>query len=1117
MKRYKKHLYKLMLALMLIATTGSVKAQETSGELRGTIRDEKKETVIGATLQAVHVPSGTKYSTASDVNGRFVLPGLRAGGPYRLTISSIGYTTRIIDDLNVRLGAGDPLDVVLNSNSKQLSEVVIKAAPGAARANNYGAGTNISREQIRVQPSISRSLQDLTKLSPLSTKDNSFAGTNFRYNNITIDGAVNNDAIGFSPSAGGITGTSGTPGSSTRANVISLDAIQDVQVYVAPYDVKLGNFSGGSVNAVTRSGTNQVEGSVYTFGRNSTITGNDKLGGNGKLPNSFHDYQIGGRLGFPIVKDKLFFFLNGEYANRVDPIQNAAGTAASNGILSLQDAQKITYFLQHPGSQPGDNPSRAAFDPGTYDNTSIYAKSTKVFSRADWNISDKHQLSLRNNTITSEATNLERDQFDFKFGGISYRENNNQSSTVAELKSHFSSKWNNSLIAGFTYNHDYRTPSSNPEFPQVQIQGLTPGTTIFLGTDREASLFNLTQKTWEFTDNLTWYKGKHTVTIGTHNELYNIDYNFVNSPNGRVDYQSGVNGTTFSGIDAFLNSQPTRVRGNYNYNDNSRDYLLNNPSAQFRINLYSLYIQDEIQINDRLKLTPGLRADMADVPQKQNLSLKTQNAVTDNALYSQYSDYGYTPAAKITNNYFGTPQLSPRLGINWDVKGDRSLVMRGGIGMFVSRIPFAWLGYAFYNNGDTFGAYDAKAQNTAFNPNYSPLTAGNQGIASFAAGNGQLVNNPQSGQTQVDLIDNHFKMPKSLRTSLAVDYKTQNGYKFTVEGMYTKVIKDVLFQQINQKDAVGYYTYDTVSRKQPIFSGAATDPRFTNIYLLSNTSKGYKYNLTFQASKTYDIGFNWSAAYTYGQAKDVSNGIRNSLESNWQLNQALNPNNPDLAYSNFDIRHRIISNLGYAKSYKSGSTAVSVFVSIQSGSPFTYGFVNTSIQNTGQQVSLAYIPNVNEAVYFFKDYTDNGGAVHTATQQAQAFNQYIDGDSYLSSRRGNFTERNGGRTPWNYQADLRFIQNFNIKVHGKTQVVTLTADILNFTNALNKNWGVQYFSPNTFNSTASIGLLPSLNGQNKIQTQNGYPVYTFTNPGTPYSIDYFSSRVQGQLGLRYSF
>jgi hypothetical protein len=1093
----------------------SLHAQETSGSLPGKLTDEKGETIIGATIQAVHLPSGTKYFTASDVKGGFVLPGLRIGGPYRIIISSVGYTGKTIDDITVRLGENEPLNIQLVANNKQLSEVVIKST-GTVRANRYGAGTNITSRQINEQPSISRSLQDETKLSPLANKDNSFGSTNFRYNNITIDGAINNDAIGFSPSAGGITGTSGTPGSSTRSNPISLDAIQDIQVYVAPFDVRLGNFSGGSINAVTRSGTNNVEGSVYTYGRNSTLTGKDKLGGNGAIPNSFYDYQLGGRLGLPIVKNKVFLFLNGEFDKRQDPIQNGAGTAASNGILSLADAQKISYFLEHPGSMPGDNPNRPAFDPGTYGTTNIYAQSAKGFVRLDWNIDDKNQLSIRNNTVISKATNLERDQLDFKFAGISYLENNNQSSTVAELKTHFNSQWNNSLIAGYTYNHDYRTPSGNPEFPQVQIQGLTPGTTIFLGTDREASLFNLQQKTWEFTDNLTWYHNNHTVTIGTHNELYNIDYNFVNSPNGRIDYQSGVNGSTLSGIDAFLASDPTRVRGNFNYTDNSRSYLLSHPSAQFNINLYSLYIQDEIQINSRLKLSPALRADMADVPTKQVLSAKTQNAVTDDELYSPYADYAYTPANKITNNYFGTPQLSPRIGLNWDIRGDQSLVLRGGSGMFVSRIPFAWLGYAFYNNGNTFGAYDAKAANTAFNPKISPLAAGSQGIASFAAGNGQVVNNPQAGQTQVDLIDNHFKMPKSLKTSLALDYRTPDGYKFTVEALYTKVIQDVMFQQINQKDQVGYYTYDTLSRKQPIFSGASTDPRFTNIYLLSNTSEGYSYHFTLQAGKVYKNGLDWNAAYTYGQAKDVSNGIRNSLESNWQLNQALNPNNPGLAYSNFDIRHRIIGNIGYTDTYKAGSTSISMFITAQSGNAFTYGFVNTSIQNTAQQVSLAYIPRANEAINFFRDYTDAAG-VHTAAQQAAAFNTYVNNDSYLNSRRGDFTERNGGRTPWNYQADLRVVQNVNIKAGDKVRVFTISLDVINLTNALNKNWGVQYFSPNTFNSTASIGLLPALNGGNHIITQNGFPVYTFINPGKPYSIDYFASRAQAQLALRYTF
>ena len=1077
------------LILALYCCSGGLYAQETSGSLTGKITDGEGHPLAGATITITHQPSGTVYSTVSTAKGLYNLPNLRIGGPYRVEAVFIGMTSLVKDNITIALGEPLNLPLVMSGASNELGNVTVKAARAGARANTYGAGINISRDQVRNMPTASRSIQDITRLVPQGSKDNSFAGTNFRYNNVTIDGAINNDAIGFSPSLGGITGSSGMPGSSTRSNPISLDAIEDMQVYLAPYDVKIGNFTGGSINAVTRSGTNTVTGSVYAFGRNAATTGKDKTGNEGKMPAAFHDYQTGFRIGFPLIKNKLFFFTNEEIARRVDPIQQVAGSIPSAGILSLADAQKIRDSTR----------SRYGWDPGTYGQYNVYARSNKYFNRIDWNIDRHNQLAIRNNTITSQAINLERDQQDFRFGSIAYQQVNNQSSIVAELKSQFSNHVSNSLVAGYTAIHDLRHPLSDPALPQVQIIGRTPGSTIFFGTDREGAIFDQKQRTIEITDNLTWNLGKNKLLIGTHNELYNITYNFVNSWNGRVDYLS---------IEDYLNNNPYRVRGSYNYTDNSRDYILAHPSAQFKINLFSADIQDEIRVNDKLRLTPGFRVDETVAPDKQILSSKTQTAYTDPFFNNTYS---YTPLNQITGQYFGRVQLSPRLGFRYDWKGDGSLVLRGGVGMFTGRIPFAWLGYSFYNNGDTYGAFDQKADVKAFAPGSDPLRLSKNGIADFIAQNSGVLNDKNVGKTQVDVLDNHFTMPKVLRTSVALDYTTASKFKLSLEGMFTKTLKDVMFQQVNTTDNPRYYAYD-VNHEQPVFPGSV-DPRFANAYELSNTTKGYRYSITGSASRNFAAGFGFSAAYTYGQSKDVSNGIRNSMESNWQLNQALNPNNPGVAYSNFDIRHRIVVSVNYRKAWNTTwVTAVSLFFSAQSGSPFSYGFVNNSIQGTGQQVSLAYIPQTADAIRFFRDYTDNNGNAVSAAAQAQAFNQFVDQDKYLRSRRGNFTERNAVRTPWNNDADLHIGQE--IHFGRSSHFITITADIINLTNLLNGKWGRVYFVPNTYNSTASVGLTPVYP---PAQNTGAYPAYIFQQPGNPYSIDLLNSRCQMQLGLRYSF
>lgn len=1081
---------------------GFADAQETSGALRGIITDVRQSPLPGATVTAIHLPTGTRYSAVTTSDGSYSLMNLRVGGPYRVKVSFIDMEDRIKEDIEIFLGDPKILNFVLLDKSRLLSEVQVTGAKITLNANRYGAGVNISRDQLERSPGIGRSLQDFTRLTPQASKDNTFLGSSFRYNNITVDGAINNDAIGFTPSLGGQTGTSGQPGSSTRTSPFPLDAIQGMQVYLAPYDVRIGNFTGASINAVTRSGTNELHGSVYAFGRNGAVTGPDNAGDGKRLPSSFYEYQTGFRVGFPLIKDKLFFFTNEEVDRRQDPVLLGAGTRQESGVITLADARQIADTMIN----------RYGFDPGSYDVVKIYSNSNKYFNRLDWNIDGNNQLTIRNNTIFSSAINLERDQMDFRFSSIAYKQVNNLTSTVVELKSRISNVMNNDLILGYSYDHDYRTPSSNPSFPQVQIVGETPGTTIYLGTDREAAVFNQTQQAMELTDNFVWRIKNHLVTFGTHNERYKIDYGFVNSFNGRVDYLS---------INDFLQNKPYRVRGAYNYLNNDRDYLYAHPSSVFAINFPSVYVQDEIRINDRLSVTLGMRVDFSFLDHPSVLGEKTHNAPTDPFIGNTYS---YTPLNQLTNHFLNKPQASPRLGFRWALKPDGSMVLKGGVGMFTGRIPLAWLGYVYYNTGTHFGYFDKSNQTgNNFIAGTDPLRlqpGTTTGISGYLSQNGVDVHNSQSWAfpTQVDAVDNGFKLPKVVRTSVALDFKYGDGYYGTVEGIYTNVLDDVKFQNINLSDNPSYYVYDLQTRKQPIFTSKVPGP-FSNAYELSNTNQGYRYSLSAQLGRRFSgelKGLDLSVAYTYGESKDISNGVRNSLESSWQLNQALNPNNPQLANSNFDIRHRILGTVSYHKDWgKHWTSSLALLVNAQSGSPFTYGFVNFSIQGTSQQTSLVYIPKKGETYNFFRDMTDVNGKGINVYDQAQAFDNYIDGNAYLSSRRGQFTERNAAFTPWNVQADLRFLQDYAFAFRGgKKKVITFSLDVVNLTNLLDKNWGHVYFVPNTFNGTASVGLYqtnPPYDGA------GGYPVYRWRNPGKPYSTDFFASRYQFQFGIRYTF
>ncbi|MDQ1095092.1 MULTISPECIES: TonB-dependent receptor [Chryseobacterium] len=1043
-------------------------SQETSSKIFGRLRGTASE----MTVKVVHIPTNSTFETKSNSKGQFSLDNLQPGGPYKIEISDGSQVIYSNSNVQLSLGNNDLPVVEVNNKEKMIDEVKLTSKKSIAK---YGVG--ISQAQISGLPNINRGIQDVTKLVPQSA-NNSFNGTNFRYNNVTIDGSINNDAIGFSPSLGGQTGTSGMPGSSTRSNSISLDAIQDVQVYIAPYDVKLGNFLGGSINAVTRSGSNNVEGSLYAYGRNAAITGRNRVGDNSKMPNSFEDFIYGGRVGLPVIKDKLFLFTNMEYTKRTDPVFYNANDP--NALVNDAVASQISNFVR----------SKYNFDPGTYDAYSNFSESSKLFNKLDWKINDKHTLSIKNNTVFSQASNLERDGANFRFSSMDFVQKNMASSTTLELKSRFNDKWNNNLVLGYSSIHDYRDPtSSNAMFPQVEIA--YNGGTILLGNDREATVFNMKQKTFEITDNLTYKAGHHTFLVGTHNELYNIDYGFVNALNGRISYKS---------LNDFFNSNPARIRGTYSLNGEDRNALFNNPYAHYQVNLLSLYFQDEINWG-RVRLTPGVRVDYTDLPNKPVLSSLVNNSPQDPNYGTTYT---YTPLSQLTNNYLNKPTLSPRLGFTYDLTEDRSVVLRGGSGIFVGRIPFAWLGYAYYNDGVGFGSYD-----------YNSPTA-----AQLAANGDPLVsaNFPKwqnSSKVQVDLIDNNFKMPKVWRSSLGVDY-TVSGYKLTLEGIYTKVLYDLKFQQVNKRDVVSYYSYDT-NHEMPIYS-SNINSNFSNAYMLSNTKEGYRYNLTAQLSKSYNFGFNFFVAYTYGDAKDITNGIRNSMESNWQMNQSLTPNDPKLATSNFAIKNRVVANLGYGLNLsESNRLSANVYFNAQSGNPFSWGFVNSTIANSGQAAGLAYIfKDAAEAAKYIAPIKDaSGNILVTTAQQVADYENFINGNEYLSSRRGKFTERNGDFTPWNIQADFRIMDEIRLSQKNKSNL-QISLSIINLTNLLNKDWGKVYFVPNTFNSTASVGLTKVGNVATG-QPGAGDPTYNFKTPNLPYTIDQFASRFQAQLGVRYNF
>ena len=1083
--------------IALLCITGKVYAQETTSTLSGNVNDEKGNAIAGATITLVHEPTGATSFTQSNKKGLFTMPNLKPGGPYTVKVSFVGFAEQKLDNQNLVLGSNPDLNFSLQTSSKSMSEVVV-----TTNKRNVGTGINVGRAQLTTLPTIGRSLSDYTRLTPQSN-NNSYAGTNFRYNNLTIDGAINNDAFGFSNSAGGTSGggQSGAAGSGTRTNPYSIDVIQEVQVQLAPYDVKLGNFTGGSVNAVTKSGTNEFHGSVYGYGRNQTLVGKSVDGLKTSIGSDFHDYQYGATLSGPIVKNKAFFIFNYEHTDKQEPSFYNAGDPGA--AMTLAEGLQVSNQLM----------TRYGYDPGSYMGVyKIFTKSDKLFGRLDFKVNDKNNLTIRGIYTDGSGNNLERSSTNFQFGSTDFTQFTKNINLTAELKTKLSSELSNQLNVSYINVHEYRTfPGSIAPYIDIDNGRITAGTW------REASIYNLKQQTIEVSDNVTLTKGINKFTFGTHNEFYNLTYGFINSYNGRWEYSRGLN--------SFLADNPSRIRGAFITNTKiptDRNSIYSNPPNPFTVALTSVYGQDEISINKRFKLSPGLRLDYSFVGTQpyldSSLNKTNTNLTTGNPNYSSYNPtYSNTPFSHLTGKLPSRVVVSPRLGFNFDVNGDQSFVIRGGTGVFTGKIPFAWYGYAYTLNGGTYGNIDwngpAAGQTVPIAINYQGLkdTVTKYGGAS------------RSSTREIDVFDNNFKLPSVWRSSIAFDFKLGKGYKFTADVLYTKTIFDVKYEQINLKDSVAYFS--TGPTQTPVYVGGKYNSSYSNVYYLTNTSEGYRYNLTAQLSKfTNDIkvgkhllNLNWSVAYTYGMSKDVTNGIRNSWESSYNVNPAITPSNSTLAYSNFDLRNRVVATLsGNFHWNPYNTTSLSFFYAGVSGSPYSLVYQSAPF-GSGTNAALPYIPVTQSDI----NLKDNG--TYTAEQQWDDLNKFIYSDKYLQTRRGEYAERNGMRTPGNSDLDMRLMHEFRLSKTNPSHTLQISFDLFNVLNLLNNEWGRVSFVTNLNNYTVNfLKFVADANGKNPGAPSTGYiPTFNFVKPtgvgGHYYTLDPINSRWQGQFGIKYNF
>lgn len=1073
---------KFLLSFILLLGAVFVHAQITTSSMSGTVLQSDGQASIGASVKATHTPSGTVYGGSTNESGRFNLANMRVGGPYTVEITYIGSQPAKYNNVFLQLGQPYVLNVNL-TDGLALDEVTI-TANGSLNSKKTGVSTSISRKKIEEMPAISRSITDLTRMTPQANSQGdgfSFAGRNSLFNSLTLDGAQMNNVFGLSS----------LPGGQTGAQPFSLDAIEAIQINLSPYDVKQGGFTGAGVNAITKSGTNTFSGSAYTYYKNQDLQGYKVDGVELPKNETYTNKQFGFRLGGPIIKDKLFFFVNGEITRRTTPGTNIL---ANRGVDGDNISSVLASDLDRVKQTLVDN---FGYDPGMYEGYENDQNANNITARFDWNINSKHKLTLRYNFLNSyrdinpSGSNSRSGRgpslTSMAFSGMRYRQYNNINSITAELNSSFNSRYANNLQIVYSAFRDYREPLGG-NFPVVDIENGEGANYISFGSEPFSALNELNQDILTVTDNFNIFAGDHTLTFGGSLSYQKFANAFAQFYNGQFRYNSIDDFIAAANGDQSVN--PLLYQLTY-----SADPSNSRPFAKFSMMPIAIYAQDEWFVKPTFKLSYGLRADIpiytADIPSNPIVSDMTFRN-------GERLDVGQLPKTRVL--------LSPRVGFNWDVTEDKSIVLRGGTGIFTGGVPGVWLTNQAGNTGLMFG--NDNLSGTALTQNPRPFNPDP---------NAYIPSNPAVPSTfAINATSRNFKLPQIWRSSLAIDYTLPYGILATLEGIYTKSINEVYHRDANLQNPAGQYSGTGDNRDYFQGSGVASriNPNITNAVVLDNTSKGHAYNITAQLQKQFGQFGDAMIAYTYSDAKDITSNPGSQANSAYAGNAIVNdPNNPVIAYSSFVVKNRIVAavniNFNITKNLPS---KVGLYYE---GRPAGDGFGNTrfnyvvsgDITNTGGRFSnsLIYVPeNRNDIVLV--DIT--GDNPETADQQWERLDAYINQDKYLNTRRGQYAERNGGEYPWMNRFDLRFMQELTGLIKGNnSHRLQASIDIINLGNLLNSKWGVVK-APNMTNFLQYRG---AVNNTPTYTVNQNLSTSTFRNNT---SID---SRYQIQLGLRYIF
>lgn len=1111
-----------LLLIFALSSTFFLHAQVTTSSVTGKVTDASGSGLVGATVSLVHTPSGTVYNTTTQSGGNFTISGMRTGGPYSAKITYTGKSPYTQDDITLNLGEAFAINAQLQDENGTLQEVVVSASGKSAIISplRNGPSAIVSARQIQSLPTINNSVQDFVRFMPQVKVGNggtdgnstgmSFGGQSNRYNQFTIDGANASDVFGL--------GSTGTNGGQANVNPVSMQAIQELQVVMAPYDVTQGGFTGGGINAVTKSGTNSFHGSAYFQGQNQGFVGksakyNDNI--NSQNYGDFTNRTMGVNLGGPIIKNKLFFFVNVESYKKSTPL---AFDPTQAGSGSKVNADTLEYIRQQIIKTYG-------FDPGTYGAINNTNKSTSVFARVDWNINDKNKLMLRFNHVDGSTTILSRGPSTAIFSNSGYGFSDKNNSFVAELNSNFSSRSSNMLRLTYTAVRDARTTA---QFPNVSIYNYNPesGSTVLynIGSEYSSAVNGLDQDVFTLTDNFNLYRGNHTLTFGTANTFYKSSNLFLQGYFGAYTY--GASGTTgSSNINNFLNNTGLTT---YQIGFSTSSDPADKAPADLKAAQFSVYGQDMWKINPQFRLTYGLRIDMPVFFNKPAANPTFATAFP-----------GYT-----TNQMpQSRPLFSPRIGFNYDVNGDGQTQLRGGVGIFTGNVPFVWISNQISTTG-------IASQNITYN---SAALANNPNIKFNYNPNdphmGAFVPAPTAAKGSViNVIDKDFKFPQVLRGNLGLDQRLPFwGLIGTVEGVFTKTLHNALYTNINLAEG-GTGTVAIGPTTRPYW-GSYANADFGNVLYLTNTNKGYGYTLTAQLQKPYSRGWSGSIAYSYGNAKSLNDLPSSVAQSNWRGPFVINGlNNPDLSISNFSMGSRIVGFVSkeFRYAHDKASTTVTLTYTGQSGQRLSYLYGNNilgdyTVGSTSGSDALIYVPGSEAEANFVDIYQKNATTnqwvlVTTASDQWKNFQNLVNNTPYLKDRQGKNTERNGDRMPWENHFDLRVAQSFTFP-HGIR--LELFASMLNVGNFLNNKWGWSYGTgtyPDGFYPTSAsiLNVVTSATGNNPPATKDGTAVAnpSANNPyfqfnqnnltnvkGTyrPYYINDFTSRWNAVAGVKLSF